>query len=240
MAARSEGRSRWYKIESVGLGNKTELHDADEVGVVMSFTPTAAADAVPNSDLVEIAKRLDVGWHGENVQAKDWAGNVVAEVMNLDPKRDKMKIGVLLKTWIGNGSLKVVNEHDEVRRKDRPFVKGGIVIPDFSSTKARRAAKAGGEANDLTIMTARAPAEGAGEPNAGASPKQPTEAEAPPESPTAADAGIPFMMTRDMRRRLNARGFTDEQIDEMTPASAWQILAVAGEQLHFAHLRTLR
>jgi hypothetical protein len=30
-----------------------------------------------------------------------------------------------------------------------------------------------------------------------------------------------------MRRRLNARGFTDEQIDDMSPVTAWQILAVA-------------
>jgi hypothetical protein len=86
-------------------------------------------------------------------------------VMNLDPKRDKMKIGVLLKTWIKNGSLKVVDEYDEGRRKDRPFVKGGIIIN--------------------------------------------------------------FDIKSNMRRRLNARGFTDEQIDDMSPVTAWQILAVA-------------
>jgi hypothetical protein len=104
------------------------MHDADSVGVVTSFAPTAAADAVPNADLMEIAKRLDAGAHGENVQARDWVAYVVAEVMNLDPKRNRMKIGALLKTWIGNSSLKVVHEYDEKARRDRPFVKGGKVI----------------------------------------------------------------------------------------------------------------
>jgi AAA domain len=207
MAARSEGRSRWYKIESVGLGNKTELHDADEVGVVTGYLPTAAADAVPNADLIEIAKRLDAGWHGENVQAKDWAGYVVAEVMNLHPKRDKMKVGVLLKTWIKNGNLKVVDEYDERARKDRPFVKGGLIIDLDHDAKPAK------------------PASAPAEPRA---PEQPAESEAASASPAAPSAGIPFMMTKDVRRRLNALGFAEEQIDGMSPAMAWQILSVAG------------
>jgi AAA domain len=37
-------------------------------------------------------------------------------------------------------------------------------------------------------------------------------------------AGIPFMMTRDMRERLGLRGFSKGGIDEMTPAEAHRIL----------------
>jgi hypothetical protein len=213
MAARSEGRSRWYKIESVDLGNKTQLHDADEVGVVTSYTPTAAADAVPNADLLEIAKRLDAGCHGENVQAKDWAGYVVAEVMNLDPVKDKMRIANLIKTWIRRGDLKVVHEYDEGRRKDRPFVKRGAV-PDMGVMTA--------------AVKARMAAETAGKAAKGAADHDPVtgevfEPEAAPADAAELGPGIPL----DMRLNLNALGFTDDQIDGMSAATAHQILSVA-------------
>jgi AAA domain len=171
MSKKSErNKTHWYKMVSVDLKNAKNGKKSDEVGVVTSFTPTPAASSVPNAALMEIAKRLDAAEHGENSQSTDWAGYVVGEVLGLDAEKgskDRPKITAMLKTWIREGSLKVVRVAHPRRGDDRPIVRGGIVIPDFSSsTKAKMAAKvAGGEPDDLPIMTARAPAEVAGEPD---------------------------------------------------------------------------
>lgn len=41
---------------------------------------------------------------------------------------------------------------------------------------------------------------------------------------TSATASVPVMITQQMRRDLGSRGFTDDQIDQMTPTQAWQEL----------------
>jgi hypothetical protein len=38
-------------------------------------------------------------------------------------------------------------------------------------------------------------------------------------------ASVPFMVTQDMKRRLRARGLSDEEITCLTPQQAWDILA---------------
>jgi predicted DNA-binding protein len=38
-------------------------------------------------------------------------------------------------------------------------------------------------------------------------------------------ASVPFMVTQDMKRRLRARGLSDEEITCLTPQQAWEILA---------------
>ena len=40
----------------------------------------------------------------------------------------------------------------------------------------------------------------------------------------AGRAGVPFVMTQDMRRRLNDLGYDSEAIRAMTPADAWRLL----------------
>jgi AAA domain/Bifunctional DNA primase/polymerase, N-terminal len=141
MAKRSTGWARWYKMESVSLGNATAKYDSDDVGVVTSFTPTAAADTVPVEQLKEIAKLLNAGRHGFNMQAKDWAGKVVANVLGSDPVKDKKKINGMIKAWVQEGSLETYTDHDKRQGSDREFVKGGIVV-DLKPKAAPRKPKA--------------------------------------------------------------------------------------------------
>lgn len=72
---------------------------------------------------------------------------------------------------------------------------------------------------------------------------QPESVEAPPPEPLSEDdaacklldheeylgaprvASVPFMVTQDMKRRLRARGLSDEEITCLTPQQAWEILA---------------
>jgi hypothetical protein len=62
----------------------------------------------------------------ENVQAKDWVGKAVAQVLNLDAdnKAHRSKISALLKAWMANGALVIVPGLDEQRR-ERSFVEVG-------------------------------------------------------------------------------------------------------------------
>jgi hypothetical protein len=63
-------------------------------------------------------------------QAKDW-GVAVAKVLNLDAtnKAHRAKIAALLKTWIANRMLVVVEAEDASRRK-RFFIEVGTAAND--------------------------------------------------------------------------------------------------------------
>ncbi|HEY2535254.1 MAG TPA: hypothetical protein VGJ20_46415 [Xanthobacteraceae bacterium] len=66
---------------------------------------------------------------------------------------------------------------------------------------------------------------------------QPEPAEVPPPEPLSEEeeaarnfgaprvASVPFMVTQDMKRRLRARGLSEEEITCLTPQQAWEILA---------------
>ena len=56
----------------------------------------------------------------ENVQAKDWAGHLVASVAGLSVETDKGRIKAILRTWRKKGALAV--EHRTVNGRDAPFV----------------------------------------------------------------------------------------------------------------------
>jgi hypothetical protein len=43
-------------------------------------------------------------------------------------------------------------------------------------------------------------------------------------------ASVPFMLTQDMKRQLCAYGYSDEEIDHLTPQEAHEILAHGGRQ----------
>lgn len=64
----------------------------------------------------------DGDWRQDS-QAKDWAGKLVAEVLNLDLelKADQQRVKIILKTWLGNGVLKIERRRDE-KGNDRPFI----------------------------------------------------------------------------------------------------------------------
>lgn len=46
----------------------------------------------------------------------------------------------------------------------------------------------------------------------------------PPVPPDPSLAQVPLMVTRDMRKRLLAKGYSNAQIDQMKPAAAWILL----------------
>lgn len=103
----------WCRLASVSLPN------GDNVGVVTPWTwPDPFAD-VTAAAACAVQKRIAEKQWRQDVRASDWAGNAVAEVLelDLDEKPDREKVKGLLKTWIKNGALKVVKRPDEHRHE---------------------------------------------------------------------------------------------------------------------------
>jgi hypothetical protein len=216
MAQRSKrGQTEWYKIESVNLGNAKNGKKSDEVGVVTRYKPTHAADAVTSADLVKIQERLNAAEHGENSQAADWAGKVVAEVTGLDPEADKKKIGVLLKTWIKNRSLKVAEAEDHRNGRMRKIVRAGPII-DFDNLTS-----------SMKRKLDEAPAEPADEPDHDPVTDEVFEPAAAPAAPATQPVG---RVPKKVRAALHEHGITDDQIDGMSTVMARGILAAAEKE----------
>jgi hypothetical protein len=115
-------RSDWFKIESVQLGNGPEGR-GDSVGVVTIWQWPSAFGDVTTDDLFRVQKAIAAGEWRQSSSAKGWVGTAVADVLdlNLTEPTAKAKVKTLLRTWIENKALKVVQRPDESRH-DRPFI----------------------------------------------------------------------------------------------------------------------
>ena len=127
--------AHWFKKESIDLGNGDGLNPSDRVGVAAVWTPPDPFDGLSTQDLYNVQIAIDAGEYGENVQAKDWAGVAVADVLGLDleEKTDKDRVKSLIRTWKGNKALVVDRRHDG--KRERPYlVVGNWVDPATIST----------------------------------------------------------------------------------------------------------
>jgi hypothetical protein len=116
-------RADWFKLESIDLGNGPP---ADHVGVVVAWEWPDAFDGIAPGTLFAVQKGIAAGDWRENPQAKQWAGNAVAEVLHLDvsDKAVKARCRTLLHSWISGGALLVVSKPDG-SRKERNFIEVG-------------------------------------------------------------------------------------------------------------------
>lgn len=115
-------KSDWFKIESIQLGNGPQGH-GDSVGVVTTWEWPSAFGDVTTDDLFRVQKAIAAGEWRQSSSSKGWVGGAVADVLglNLTDPGAKSKVKTLLRTWIENKALKVVQRPDESRH-DRPFV----------------------------------------------------------------------------------------------------------------------
>lgn len=121
------GAATWIKLESQSLDNGHDGEPSDFVGVATLWEKPDAFAGLSPWDIYDIQQRINVGEYRDNVQAKDWAGHVVADVLRLSVDRDKGKIKVLLKAWIGSGAL-AIDRRTDSKGIVRPFVVVGNEI----------------------------------------------------------------------------------------------------------------
>lgn len=99
------GAGQWFEVVSCHLGNGVD--GGDSVGVVVPWQPADPFEGVSVHHLKSVQAKIADGQWRENIQATDWAGHVVAEVLGLDLeiKVEKQKAKAVLKSWIANGAL---------------------------------------------------------------------------------------------------------------------------------------
>jgi hypothetical protein len=108
----------WYYIESVQLAN------GDSVGAVRVWSPPKGSDGLSDTQLIAIQNAISAGPARHSSQSPDWAGHAVAEVLDLNPEKQRLKISSLLKAMTMRGLLQVVERKDE-RGTSRKFYEVG-------------------------------------------------------------------------------------------------------------------
>jgi hypothetical protein len=112
------GGQRWFKLESVALGNGTgPLDEGDSVGVCTSWTPPGLMDDITGEDAARAIAALVEGEHRESMKSPQWAGNAIGAALGLDPSDSSARktIAGMLAVWIKSGALRVIERPDRTR-----------------------------------------------------------------------------------------------------------------------------
>ncbi|WP_367714502.1 AAA family ATPase [Nitratireductor sp. GISD-1A_MAKvit] len=113
------GKREWRRMASVHLAN------GDSVGVAEVWKWPDAFDGISVSDLLAVQRALDgKGLRYSDKAGDDWAGNTVAEVLDLSPVEHRKRIKKLIEEWLRSGALKKVMLRDEFRMA-RPCLEVG-------------------------------------------------------------------------------------------------------------------
>lgn len=118
----------WRKLESVPLGNGQGLSKPqDHAGVVTEWKWPSAEEAVGEvaaDQLQRVLVAVRNGDHKLHAAADTWVGRVVAYELGLDMavKADKARVTRLVKAWIDDGTLVVVNRKCPIKRENKDFV----------------------------------------------------------------------------------------------------------------------
>lgn len=125
------GRARWFEKVTVTISNGSEKTPADEVGALRPWRLPGPFDGVTLTHLKRVQQAIGNGKWRLDVQAKAWAGIAVADVLALDhgEQKDRKRITLLIKEWIKNDVLRVVEDHDE-KSNLRKFVEVGEWITE--------------------------------------------------------------------------------------------------------------
>lgn len=119
----------WRKLESVPLGNGRGLaKPQDHAGVVTEWKWPSAEDVaaeITDAQFADVASLLGGTAYKLTANSKPWAGEAIAAVLGLDPddKAVRKRCGVLLKAWVDDGRLTVVEERDPHTRHLGKFVR---------------------------------------------------------------------------------------------------------------------
>lgn len=118
--------TNWYRLASVDLGNGGEISIADSVGVAEPWSAPDPFEGLTGQDLYRVQQAIDAGKWREHHSAEEWVGKAVATVLglNVENKAQKRRIIEMLKTWVREGALIIVDAHDS-RRKKVKFVEVG-------------------------------------------------------------------------------------------------------------------
>lgn len=115
--------SEWFQFQSINLDNGIIPGAGDSVGVVTPWIWPDAHAGVTAAHLFQVQKLVDEGEYRDSIQAIDWVGQAVAQVLSLDltNKADKARAAALYRQWKTNGMFAIEQRRDR-KGVDRPCV----------------------------------------------------------------------------------------------------------------------
>jgi hypothetical protein len=111
-------KATWYRMNNVSLDN------GDQVGVACPWRWPELYEGLSTRHLIAVQKAVEQGEWRLDSRSPEWVGHAVASILDIDPEAAKKRILGLLKDWIKNDALRVVERDDETRRP-RKFVEVG-------------------------------------------------------------------------------------------------------------------
>jgi hypothetical protein len=103
-----------------------QLANSEWIGVAVNYTLPDPFDGITAKDARKVQQAVGEAAETEparaNVQAKNWVGVIVAEVLGMDVEEDKARIKSLVKTWIDTDVLRVEQLPDKRQSRDVPCV----------------------------------------------------------------------------------------------------------------------
>lgn len=113
----------WFEITGVSLPNGGDFEGfplpGDNVGVVVPWKWPSPLDDLTVHDLYRVQQAIHGQGYRKDSQSKEWAGYAVADTLeiDIDDPATKERVKALLKIWIDNDALKVVETVDKHRKK---------------------------------------------------------------------------------------------------------------------------
>ena len=113
-------KADWYRMNNVDLAN------GDKVGVACSWQWPNPFDGITTAHLYKAQRALGAGDWRESIQSPQWVGNAIAPVLDLDPSKPehRKRLSRIIKEWISNGVLEVVEKADGKRMMKQFVVVG--------------------------------------------------------------------------------------------------------------------
>lgn len=111
-------KAAWYRMNNVALDN------SDQVGVACPWKWPELFEGISTRHLIAVQKAVEVGEWRADVRSPVWVGFAVAQALAIDVEASRERIKKLLKEWVKNEALEIV-ERDDENRRPRKFVMVG-------------------------------------------------------------------------------------------------------------------
>jgi hypothetical protein len=125
----------WYHFASVDMDNGEPFPvdggqpiPSDNVGVVERWTPSAPVASQP-ANIVAAQTEIAKGSYRMSSQAKGWVGAPIADALGMDAKSDRRVIEAIVREWVRDGWLKIVEKLDS-HREMKEFIEVGNTPPE--------------------------------------------------------------------------------------------------------------
>jgi hypothetical protein len=108
-------KASWYRMNNVSLDN------GDQVGVACPWSWPELFEGLSTRHLIAVQKAVEAGEWRADSRSPEWVGIAVGNVLDMDPEQSRRRISKLLKEWIANGALEIVEKLD-AKSMTRKFV----------------------------------------------------------------------------------------------------------------------